>query len=264
MPELPEVETVRRLAERVLAGQRIEHVEAVQDPVVYDRAPPLVVQAALDGRVIEGVRRKGKYFWFQLDRPPHPVFHFGMAGRFPLIGAEDPPPKYWKLVLTVSDGTTAAFTDMRRLGRIRLSAAPESEPPISLLGFDALTELPTGPQFQRLLQPRRGPLKAVLLDQGFSAGVGNWVADEVLYQACLSPLRPANQLTAPEVRRLRAAVKLIVQTAVEVEADSERFPPGWLFHRRWDHRIGTSAAGERLQRQKVGGRTTTWAPDRQH
>jgi formamidopyrimidine-DNA glycosylase len=198
-----------------------------------------------------------------LDRPPHPVFHFGMSGRLVIYQAAEAPPRYCKLAVTVSDGATAAITDVRRLGRIRLAQHPESEPPISLLGFDALTSLPSASKLQSLLATRRAPLKAVLLDQSFSAGVGNWVADEVLYQARLSPLRPGNELTEEETRRLRSALRAVLQRAVAVDANADRFPRTWLFHHRWDHRIGTSARGERLVRQQIGGRTTTWAPERQ-
>jgi formamidopyrimidine-DNA glycosylase len=264
MPELPEVEAARRRAEQALVGRRIETVEVADDPVVYDRASPMAVQSTLSGRTVTAAERKGKYFWLVMDQPPHPVFHFGMSGRLAIYRAGEVPPRYCKLALTVSDSTAAAITDVRRLGRIRLAWDPEREPPISLLGFDALTALPSTPELHRLLAARRAPLKAVLLDQSFSAGVGNWVADEVLYQARLSPLRPANELAEQEAKRLRSALRSVLQHAVAVDADAERFPPGWLFHRRWDRRIGISAQGERLVRQSVGGRTTTWAPDRQH
>lgn len=261
MPELPEVETARRLAQRALAGQRIERVAAADDPVVYDRASPAALEAALLGRTVAGTGRKGKYFWLVLDRPPHPVFHFGMSGRLVVYSAGEPPPRYCKLALTLTEGGAAAISDMRRLGRIRLADDPEREPPISQLGFDPLTSLPSSAQLHRLLQTRRGPLKAVLLDQSFSAGVGNWVADEVLYQARISPLRPANQLSNEEVLRLRSALKSVVQRSVAVEADADRFPRTWLFHSRWDRRIGFTARGERLVRQRINGRTTAWAPE---
>lgn len=263
MPELPEVETARRLAERTLVGKQIERAEASRDPIVYDRASPETVETALLGRTVGATGRKGKYFWLVLDRPPNPVFHFGMSGRLVTYPSGDPPPKYCKLEVTASDGTTVAFADARRLGRIRLAADPEHEPPISLLGFDALTSPPSARVLHRLLQARRGPLKAVLLDQSFSAGVGNWLADEVLYQARISPLRPANQVSETEARRLRTALKTVVERAVAVGADADRFPRGWLFHYRWDRRMGVTPRGERLVRQQIGGRTTTWAPERQ-
>jgi formamidopyrimidine-DNA glycosylase len=186
-----------------------------------------------------------------------------MSGRLPIYERGAPPPKYWKLEIEASDGTIVAFTDMRRLGRIRLAGDPENEPPVSLLGFDPLIWLPSAAEIQRLLAVRRSPLKAVLLDQSFSAGVGNWVADEVLYQARLSPLRPANQLSLLEARRLRTALKTIAEQSVAVDADAARFPSGWLFNYRWDRRIGRGPRGEPLVRQRIGGRTTAWAPSRQ-
>src|SRR5206468_11346353 len=111
-----------------------------------------------------------------------PVLHFGMSGRFTVFESGQAAPRYCKLALILSSGQTAVMADMRRLGRIRLAQEPEAEPPISLLGVDALTSLPPASKLQSLLSPRRAPLKAVLLDQSFAAGVGNWVADEVLYQ----------------------------------------------------------------------------------
>jgi formamidopyrimidine-DNA glycosylase len=264
MPELPEVEAARRVAERTLVGQRIERVEAADDPVVYDQAPPSAVRSTLLGRRVLAARRKGKYLWLVLDRAPHPVLHFGMSGRLAVYPAVEAAPKYCKLELTLANGVAAAMSDMRRLGRIRLAHDPEGEPPISLLGFDALTGLPSAAKMRGLLASRRAPLKAVLLDQSFAAGVGNWVADEVLYQARLSPLRPANELTDKEMRALRSALRSVLHQAVAVDADATRFPGGWLFHRRWDRRFGISARGEPLTRQRIGGRTTTWAPERQH
>ena len=263
MPELPEVETARRRLERSLLGQQIIRVAASDDPLVFDRSSPAQVEAALRGQVVLGTGRKGKYFWLLLDQPPHPVFHFGMSGRLEIYQTGAPAPKYWKLEIEVADGTVVAITDRRRLGRIRLAHDPESEPPISLLAFDVLTALPSAVELQRRLRVRRGPVKAVLLDQRLFAGVGNWMADEVLYQARISPLRPANEVSQPELRRVRAALKSVAEQAVAVDADADRFPRGWMFHRRWDHRIGTGPRGEPLVRQQIGGRTTTWAPSRQ-
>src|SRR6266511_864436 len=131
MPELPEVEAARRVAERVLVGRRIERAEVANDPVVYDRASPAAVRSAVTGRTISAARRKGKYFWLVLDRPPHPVFHFGMSGRLAIYQAGESAPKYCKLALALSGGTAAAITGVRLLGRIRLAADPDAEPPIS-------------------------------------------------------------------------------------------------------------------------------------
>jgi formamidopyrimidine-DNA glycosylase len=263
MPELPEVEAARRQAEGALVGRRIERAQAAIDPRVFDRAPPAEVERALAHRLIVGTGRRGKYWWLVLDRAPHPVFHFGMSGRFAIDTAGSGPPPYCKLEVVLDNGTAAAIRDARRLGHIRLAGDPESEPPISDLGPDALTSTPTWRELGRLFAARRAPIKSVLLDQSVIAGVGNWVADEVLHEAGISPLRPANELSPAKLRRLHAALRSVLEQAVAVDADAERFPGHWLFHVRWDRRIGTTAQGEVVVRQPIGGRTTTWVPARQ-
>jgi formamidopyrimidine-DNA glycosylase len=103
----------------------------------------------------------------------------------------------------------------------------------------------------------------VLLDQTVFAGVGNWIADEVLFQARIRPHRPAAELSSSEVQRLRARLRSIVLRAVAVEAESERFPRGWLFHRRWYGGESTTARAEAIVRETIAGRTAAWVPARQ-
>jgi formamidopyrimidine-DNA glycosylase len=171
------------------------------------------------------------------------------------------PPRFTKLELQLDDGGLIAWTNARRLGRVRLVDDPEAEPPVSALGFDPLLDPPALPEFRRLLARRRAPLKAVLLDQSFAAGVGNWVADEVLYQARLDPRRLACDLGPAETKRLLGALRRVVQRAVDVDADSDRFPRDWLFHRRWgkDPRA-RAAGGHPIAFIEIAGRTTAWVP----
>ena len=234
MPELPEVEEARRIAHRVAAGRRITGVEVAPDPIVFERLAPARMRRALLGRRVIAVRRHGKHLWLELDRRPWPCFHFGMAGGSTrpfrgvrLVSSGDRahawPPRFTKLMLTFGDGGALAMTDARRLGRIRLREDPRTEPPISLLGFDALHDLPSPAAFRAYLAERAAPVKAVLLDQSFAAGVGNWIADEVLYQARIAPKRPARSLSA---RRRDGCGRAphVVATAVRARADSDRSP----------------------------------------
>jgi len=192
------------------------------------------------------VRRRGKHLWLELDRRPWPAFHFGMTGRFSFYRGEADRPRFWKLELATDDGRRVAFSDARRFGRIRLQQDPAREPPIARLGFDPLEGLPSAP------------------DQSLFAGVGNWVADEVLYQARLSPHRPARSLSPAEVRRLRRSLQDVIERAVSVNADSDRFPATWLFHTRWGRRAGAlTARDEAIVHETIGGRTTAWVPSRQ-
>jgi len=264
MPELPEVETARRLAARALAGRRIVGVATVDDPIVYAGVSPRRLAAALRGRRVTAVGRKGKHLWLELDRRPWPAFHFGMSGSFRVYGEEADRPRYWKVELRASDGARLALRDPRRLGRIRLLRDPANEPPISRLGFDVLDDMPDAGELRALLSRRKAPIKAVLLDQGLFAGVGNWIADEALFQARISPHRPASSLDASEVTRLRRQLGAIVGRAVKVLARKREFPRGWLFHRRWgrDSSAHTLRA-ERIVHETIGGRTAAWVPSRQ-
>ena len=275
MPELPEVEAARALVQRVAIGRRIVRAWCAHDPIVLDAITPARLRRALVGRRVTGVGRHGKHLWLELDRRPWPCMHFGMAGglhapraRGPQLvssGAEDRgdawPPRYCKRRLSFDDGGELAMSDARRLGRIRLRRDPRTEPPVNRLGFDALLGVPSPGRFFALVGERAAPVKALLLDQSFAAGVGNWIADEVLYQARIAPGRSARSLSLEEARRLRAALRMVVATAVEVEADSERFPRRWLFHRRWGRRAGaTTVRGEKIRHDTIGGRTTAWVP----
>jgi formamidopyrimidine-DNA glycosylase len=264
VPELPEVEAARVLLEGLLRRRRIEAVAALPDPIVYAGVTPRRMAAALRGRRVLRVGRKGKHLWLELDRRPWPVFHFGMTGRVRVYDTEAQRPRFWKLEMRVSSGKRIAFADARRFGRIRLQQHPEAEHPIAALGFDALLGVPPARELGRLLARRQAPIKAVLLDQSVFAGVGNWVADEVLFQAGISPHRRAASLTPAEVKRLRARLIGVVSHAVKVGAASDRFPRSWLFHRRWgrDASAVTSRA-ERIRHETIGGRTAAWVPSRQ-
>jgi formamidopyrimidine-DNA glycosylase len=168
------------------------------------------------------------------------------------------------LELEAEGGSRLAFTNARRLGRLRLRMDPPNESPVSALGFDPLLDLPDAPAFARRLSTRRGTVKAALLDQSFAAGVGNWMADEVLFQAGIDPGRTVPSLTDPEVRRIRAKLGHVVRHAVRVDADKDRLPDSWLFHHRWGRDAAAKLpTGERVEHRTVAGRTTAWVPERQ-
>ena len=274
MPELPEVERGRKIAEASAKNSIITDVWLADDDIVFDRVPPSEFKKALIGRRVLAVKRRGKQLWFELDERPWPLFHFGMTGAF-LSKAEDAfqletgpeadkttwPPRFSKIVMRFDRGTELVMVNSRRFGRIRLREDPETEEPISKLGFDPLEDLPDLEAFSAAVSRRKGSVKGLLLDQKFAAGVGNWIADEVLFQARLAPARPANSLDPHEISSLREKLHSVVAHAVNVNADKEKFPKDWLFHHRWSKgKLVSTEDGHQVVFEKIAGRTTAWVP----
>ncbi len=277
MPELPEVERGRRMAAEVAEGRVIRRVRCADDRIVIDGIAPRTLARRLTGRTVRSVERLGKQLWFELDQPPMPLFHFGMTGAFhvpegnhlQLESGIDPgsdwPPRFWKIQLEFDDGGRLAMTSARRFGRIKMRQTPREEPPLSKLGFDPLLSMPTAAAFAKRIGGRRGTLKGLLLDQSFAAGVGNWIADEVLYQARLDPRRGADSLDESEIRALRRCLGSVIRTAVKVNAEKSRLPRAWLFHHRWGRQDGAALRdGTPIEHLTLAGRTTAWVPSRQH
>ena len=178
-------------------------------------------------------------------------------------GGSDPaawPPRFAKLTLGFDGGAAAVYADSRRLGKVRLVDDPAAVLP---KGRDVLTDPPSPAELGHLLGGMRQPVKAALMDQAILAGVGNWVADEVLYQARVHPAAPAGGLGEAALGRLAAALPAVAKTAVDAGADESRFPEDFIFHVRWDERAGNSLLGRRVAWTKVGGRTTAYVPDLQ-
>jgi len=282
MPELPEVESACRLLRHALLGQEISEVEVVPDEIVFVATPPEAIVAALVGRTVTEVGRKGKYWWLSFGSAPSFMGHLGMTGsltdltpgadaptgylrrgheRFSTVREVTDRPRFLKLMISTIGGSKVAITDGRRLARLWLATDPLTDPRVAKLGFDAYTELPSAETLAPLLQKRKAPMKAVLLDQGLFAGIGNYLADEVLYQAKIAPNRLGASLTLAEVTRLHDAMVAILAFAVRVDADYEQFPPSWLFHHRWGGKSGSEMIdGHPIVRETIGGRTTAWVP----
>lgn len=186
------------------------------------------------------------------------------------------PPKYWKFQLE-TEGTPkveVAFTDPRRFGRVRLVDCPGEDirkhTPLKENGPDPVNDLDvfTEAYLSSKMKARHVPIKALLLDQGHISGIGNWVADEVLYQSKAHPEQYCDDFHDDEIKRIYEAIRYVCQTAVDKLGDSDEFPADWLFNHRWgkgDSKKGGAALpnGEKLAFITVGGRTSCYAPERQ-
>ena len=274
MPELPEVERGRKQAEAVARGQKIVKVWLDDDPIVFDKTSRKTFTKALLNHTVLEVCRHGKQLWFELDTRPWPLFHFGMTGGFqtsrddafalktgPDVKDRSWPPKFTKIHLWFENGGELVMTNARRFGRIRLRQDPRNEAPIQSLGFDPYLELPPLKEFEGALSKRKVSIKGLLLNQKFAAGVGNWIADEVLYQAGVAPARRSCDLEPHEVKRIRTKLAAVIKKAVEVDAEKSKFPKNWLFHHRWGQdQDAQTAKGETIAFDTVAGRTTAWVP----
>lgn len=276
MPELPEVESVRRLMASALIGQRLIDVEVVPDEIVCSGHSTEEVDAALRNRVVTGVQRRGKFFWLTFDSPPVVFGHLGMAGWIREVGAdslrlhshgeapmdeENGRPRFLKLLMRAENGRQIAFTDSRRFARIWLGESAETNDRVKKLGPDAFNEALSVADFTKAIQKRKAPIKAILLDQALMSGIGNWIADEVLYHARINPARIGTSISDAEATRLHESIAYVLDLAVNVEADYTKFPENWLFHHRWGGNKGADLIeGREIQRDTVGGRTTAWVP----
>ncbi len=285
MPELAEVEAVRKQIERRLVGKKIKEVVVdANDRYLYAFAPAAEVEKALKGAKITGTGRKGKYFWLELNRKPWPIFHLGMSGNIAILDPglkKDKHEKIWggaklwnshdqdlkepmwfcRLKMKFEKGFEMAFIDPRRFGRMWLTDDPWTHSRIKKLGYDPLIDFPNVKILSERLSKRKKAIKSVLLDQNLFAGVGNWLADEILFQAKLSPHHLASALKPLEIKALHKSVLSVVKKAVSVDADYERFPKTWLFHHRWGKNLNAkTSVGHKIIHEEVGGRTTAWVP----
>lgn len=245
MPELPEAERARVQIERVLGRE----IEAVDDRDTYVCRPhaPGEIAAALAGHTLVSAHRRGKFLWAATDDDgPELGLHLGMAGR---IAVDEPPaPNRWdRFAIDFADGGRMALRDKRRLGRAVL------EPDFSHVGPDA-GEV-SRERFRERVGRGRTPIKARLLDQGAISGVGNLLADEVLWQAGLAPTRAAGRLETAELDALRRALRLAIRRAIRRGG----VHTGELIeHRGRDGRC--PRCGSPLTRATIAGRTTYWCP----
>lgn len=212
MPELPEVETIRRGLALRLTGRRIVGLDQRRPDL---RAPlPSGLSERLVGRRIEGFARRGKFILATLDDGWTLLFHLGMSGRLVLDGASRGPHEH--LTFLFDDGSRLRFVDPRRFGMLDLwpSARLAEHPSLRDLGVEPLDSGFDARLLEELLRGRRAPLKSVLMDQRVVAGLGNIYANEALFRARLCPLRAASTLGPVQIARLVAAIRGTLDDAI--------------------------------------------------
>ena len=255
MPELPEVERYRRSFERHAMGRTVRRV-LVTDPAILRNTTPGVLDRSLRGHRFEHPDRHGKWLIAWTDGPVV-LLHFGMTGD---VGhGSDPVGRHPhdRVIFELSEGEIR-YRNMRKLGGLWLAHGPEEVATVlGPLGPDALSV--SRRQFQELLRARRGQVKPALMSQRLVAGVGNLIADEILWQARLHPARPINTLDDTARDSLYDTMKAVLRSAVRSDDYAAR-RRDWLVHLRGLPGAMCPRCGTPLERTRVGGRTTYHCP----
>jgi formamidopyrimidine-DNA glycosylase len=213
MPELPEVETIRRQLAPLVEGRTLERL-TIEDPRWCAPLAPDELVAAIGGRRIETLGRRGKYMIWTFAGEIHLLLHLRMTGT--LLYDPDPAERFRRVVLDFDDGHQLWFCDQRRFGTGELALGDEGLADFLAprLGIEPLGDEFTAERLRELARGRRAPVKAFLLDQTKIAGVGNIYADEALYRARIHPLRPVGQLQKEQFAALRDAIVTVLELGI--------------------------------------------------
>lgn len=222
MPELPEVETVRRGLDRFAVGRRVNRVEIGRERTVRRTSPEAVIHG-LTGATIQAAHRRGKYLLLPLDSGDEVMIHLRMSGQVLVAQAGSQRPPHTHVVMHLDDGNELWFVDPRTFGEVVVfdptNIAIEM-PDLARLGPDPISEGLNVRDLRQILRSRRRLLKPLLLDQSLVAGIGNIYADEILHEARLRPDRISNELSTRSERRLHDAVHHILNEAIKAGGSS--------------------------------------------
>jgi formamidopyrimidine-DNA glycosylase len=274
MPELGEVEFYRRTWDGALRGQTIRAVETSGKRPFQGEAAAL--QALVGARLLRS-ESGAKQMLFQFRKAAKgPILwlgiHLGMSGELVVEPADFRASRHDHLILRTR-AKSAVYNDPRMFGRVEFNTGAEPPSWWARLAAPVLSAAFTPKAVAAYLHRRqRAPLKAVLLQQERFPGVGNWMADEILWRAGLHPARAAGSLSPKEIGRLWRACREVCRLALRViggkggrlpASPNARIPSSWLFRHRWAAGGRDPQSGELLKRATIGGRTTVWSPSRQ-
>jgi formamidopyrimidine-DNA glycosylase len=244
VPELPEVETVRRRLEPALVGRRFEHVE-IDDPRLTRPEDPAEVATELTGERVEALERRGKYLVVRFESGRVLLIHLRMTGTLLHVAPGKPTDvPHRRAVVNLDDGSDVVYRDVRRFGTWLLVEPDTLDPYLAQrLGGEPLGRTFTTRSLAASLANRKAPVKAALLDQRTLAGLGNIYVDEALWRARIHPLLPARELGLDDVRALREGIKRALEAGIQRQGATLR-----------DYRQPDGSAGSMQDEFKVYGR----------
>jgi formamidopyrimidine-DNA glycosylase len=274
MPELPEVETVRRGLALKMTGHRIIRAELRRQDL---RRPfPPMLARTLTGAMIGALSRRGKYLLIELDDTGTLLLHLGMSGRITTGAAGVPHAPHDHVILTLDDGTVVRFNDARRFGVLDYMrrGSESAHPLLAGMGPEPLEQVFDGAYLAKALAGKMTSIKAALLDQRIVAGLGNIYVCEALYRAGLSPRRLAGTVAGTRADKLAAAIKSVLGEAIEaggsslrdyVQADGELgyFQHRWAVYGKEGEPCPGCTCAEGVRRIAQSGRSTFFCAKKQ-
>jgi formamidopyrimidine-DNA glycosylase len=215
MPELPEVETIRRSLLAHVQGRTITRVKFGNFAGVISGTDPDTFAALITGRSVAGIRRRGKYLLVDLDDESGFIVHLRMTGNLSISRAADEPVRFEQVAMVLDNGYSMRFSDQRKFGRIEYRPADRFRPLENKLGPEPLESRFTAGYLAGRLRGRTAPIKALILDQRMIAGIGNIYADEALFRSRIHPLVPGGMLSESQIRSLVRSIRSILRDAIE-------------------------------------------------
>jgi formamidopyrimidine-DNA glycosylase len=271
MPELPEVETIRRHLRPVLEGSAVTSAEVRRPRMTRRHERPGDVVDRLTGRRILALNRRGKFLIAPLEGDITWVSHLGMSGRFSVNRPGDPEEPHTNVVVRLDNGAEVRFVDPRTFGFVAAFTPMEFANAMRAVGRDALEDLPTADQLSETLRDRTASIKALLLDQRIVAGLGNIYADEALHQAGVAPSRAGGSLAPDDIERLRRGIRSVLDSGLahggtSLDDLAYLLPDGragenlssLLVYGREDEACNT--CGSAIRRVVIRGRSSFWCP----
>lgn len=269
MPELPDVETMRRYLQSTALHKKIEGLEIREEILIPDEKESKSdymekLKEAVVGRSFQSTRRHGKWLFASLDEKGEKafVFHFGMTSGIRYFKDMDDEPEYTQALFDFDNGFHLAYYSQRKLGELEVIDSVDQFIDEKDLGPDALDPDFDLEAFKAAVAGRRAMAKTTLMDQETMAGIGNVYSDEILFQAGIHPRTKINQLDEDQIEKLFHTMKEVLEMAIEHQAQPDQFPEEFITpHRHEDGHC--PKCGTALEKVKVGSRHAYFCPNRQ-
>jgi formamidopyrimidine-DNA glycosylase len=257
MPELPDVETMRRYLQSTALHKKIDKAE-VRSELVLENISPAELEQAIEGHRMESTRRHGKHLFVNLDRDGWLRLHFGMTGDLRYFKHPEKEPEYTLILLNLDNGYHLAYVNTRKLGHVGLLDDVDAFIAEKGLGPDALhVDFET---FYDLIGGKNAMIKSTLMNQEVIAGIGNVYSDEIVFQARVHPRAQIDEMDKATLHRVYDAMCEVLETAIEHQAIPDDLPDTYLITHR--HPGGECpVCGGEVKKIEVGGRSGYYCPN---